>query len=99
MSNQNSDHEDRFRHLRFLTIAQVCELTGYSVQHIYRLMRAGTFPQRRRLGGNRVGVRLVDFEAWVASREVVETFEEDFAEAPASRPDSKPRSSPWISSP
>ena len=62
---------DLFRHLRFLTIAQVCELTGYSAQHIYRMMAAGTFPQRRRLGGNRVGVKLTDFEAWVASRQVV----------------------------
>lgn len=98
MSNQNGDHEDRFRHLRFLTIAQVCELTGYSVQHIYRMMRAGTFPQRRRLGGNRVGVKLVDFEAWVASREFVEPIHDDFGETRAS-PAPIPRSSHWAGSP
>lgn len=92
------NENDPLRHLRFLTIAQVCELTGYSIQHIYRMMRAGTFPQRRRLGGNRVGVRLVDFEAWVASREIVETIQDDCGEPTASLA-SRPRSSHWAGTP
>lgn len=59
---------DPFAHLRMLTMKQVCELTSYTPQHIYRLIRAGKFPQRVRIGDNRVGWRLADIEAWSAAR-------------------------------
>lgn len=61
---------DPFAHLRMLTMKQVCELTSYTPQHIYRLIRAGKFPQRVRIGENRVGWRLVDIEVWSAARPV-----------------------------
>jgi predicted DNA-binding transcriptional regulator AlpA len=76
----DDDDDDPFRHLRFLTIAQICELTGYTPQHLYRRMREGTFPNRRRLGANKVGVLQSDFEAWVASLEVVEPTPDEIAE-------------------
>jgi prophage regulatory protein len=63
--------EDPLAHLRILTIKQVCELTTYTPQHIYRLERCGRFPRRVRIGLNRVGWRLADIEAWLASRETV----------------------------
>jgi prophage regulatory protein len=62
---------DPLAHLRVLTMKQVCELTGYVPQHIYRLMRAGKFPDRIRMGDNSVAWRLRDFEKWFAERPVV----------------------------
>ncbi|MDC1482019.1 AlpA family phage regulatory protein [Ascidiaceihabitans sp.] len=35
-------------------LPQVQEIVPYSASHIWRLERAGEFPQRVRLGGNRV---------------------------------------------
>ena len=61
---------DPFAHLRMLTMKQICELTSYTPQHIYRLIRAGKFPQRVRIGENRVGWRLADIEVWSAARPV-----------------------------
>lgn len=40
----------------------------YSRQHIRRLELAGQFPQRVRLGQNRVAYRLADIEAWIQER-------------------------------
>lgn len=68
---------DPLIHLRILTMAQLCELTSYCKQHIYRMQRAGTFPQRRQIGPNRVGVPLVDYEKWFASRPVVDAPDDD----------------------
>ncbi|MCZ7593723.1 MAG: AlpA family phage regulatory protein [Hyphomicrobium sp.] len=62
---------DPLAHLRLLTIKEICALTRYTPQHIYRLMRAGKFPQRIRIGDNRVGWRLTEIEAWFASRPTV----------------------------
>jgi len=50
---------------------EVCALTRYTPQHIYRLMRQSKFPQRIRIGENRVGWRLTEIEAWFAARPVV----------------------------
>lgn len=64
---------DPLAHLRVLSMKQVCELTHYTPQHIYRLERAGKWPRRVRLGANRVAWRLADVERWFAERPVVET--------------------------
>ncbi len=71
MSNAQTNN-DPFAHLRILTMRQVCALTHYTPQHIYRLERAGAWPRRVRIGPNRVGWRLADVERWFAERPVVE---------------------------
>ena len=63
---------DPLAHLRVLSMKQVCELTHYTPQHIYRLERAGKWPKRVRIGANRVGWRLADVEKWFAERPVVQ---------------------------
>lgn len=68
---------DPLLHLRILTMEQLCELTTYTKQHIYRMQRAGTFPQRRQMGPNRVGVPLSEYEKWFASRPIVEPPDDD----------------------
>lgn len=50
-------------------LPRVCEVTGLGRATIYRRMDAGTFPQRRDLGGNRVGWRRSEIEAWIAERQ------------------------------
>ncbi|MCW2390933.1 helix-turn-helix transcriptional regulator [Sphingobium sp. B11D3A] len=50
-------------------LPRVREMTGLGRATIYRRMIAGTFPQRRDLGGNRVGWRRSEVEAWIVSRE------------------------------
>ncbi len=70
MSNEQQS-ADPFAHMRVLTMKQVCNLTTYTPQHIYRLERAGKFPARVRIGTNRVGWRLKAVEAWFAARPVV----------------------------
>ena len=56
--------------LQFLSMKEVCALTGYSRTHIYRLERAGTFPRRRKMGLSKIGFLKVEFEGWVRSRPV-----------------------------
>lgn len=67
-----AQQNDPLAHLRILTIKQVTELTSYTPQHIYRLERAGKFPARIRMGENRVGWRLADFERWFEARPTVQ---------------------------
>lgn len=55
-------------HLRIITRKELRHLVPYTPQHILRLEKAGKFPRRIRLGGNRVGWRLVDIEDWLNSR-------------------------------
>jgi prophage regulatory protein len=62
---------DPFALVRFLTMKEVRALTTYTPQHIYRLERAGKFPNRVRIGQNRVGWRQSDLLKWMASRPVV----------------------------
>jgi prophage regulatory protein len=68
---------DPLAHLRVLTMKQVTELTGYTPQHIYRLERAGKFPARIRMGENRVGWRLADYEQWFNARPTVQPLPAD----------------------
>lgn len=64
---------DRIKALRLLTMKQVLEIVPYTAQHIYRLEAAGKFPRRLKLGdGGRVAWRLIDIEAWLASRPLAE---------------------------
>ena len=76
----SNDDNDRYAHLRVLTMKQVCELTTYTSQHIYRLIRAKTFPGPIRMGLNRIGFRLADIEKWMADRPVVQPALDEFDE-------------------
>ena len=77
-ASQNDPHA----HLRVLTMKTVTELTGYTAQHISRLERAGKFPARIRMGENRVGWRLADFERWFAERPTVQRPSADDEDLP-----------------
>lgn len=66
----NTKNDDFYAHIRILFMKDVCALTRYTPQHIYRLMRAGKFPLSIRLGENRIGWRLADIEEWIALRQV-----------------------------
>lgn len=68
---------DPFAHLRILTMKQVVELTSYTAQHHYRLIRAGKFPRPIRMGLNRIGFRLSDIEKWMAERPIIEPRPDD----------------------
>ena len=65
--------------MRMLSKRQLKELVLYSPQHVARLEAAGRFPQRVKLGNNRVG--------WIES-EVLEWLQEriDARENPADTP-------------
>jgi len=54
--------------MRILSKPQVKELVLYSTQHIARLEKAGTFPQRIQLGPNRVGWVENEVLEWLQSR-------------------------------
>ncbi len=62
---------DALAHLRFLTMKQVCEITTYTPQHIYRMMRQNRFVPCVRLGQNRVAFRVEDIERWVSERQTI----------------------------
>lgn len=79
MSTQTNDP---FIHLRILTMKQVSELTSYTPQHIYRLIRAKHFPAPIRMGLNRIGFRLADIEKWMAERPVIEPRPDDDFDQP-----------------
>jgi prophage regulatory protein len=53
---------------RFLMLPQVREIVPYSASHIWRLERSGQFPQRVRLGGNRVAWLQSEVNSWVESK-------------------------------
>ncbi len=61
-------------HLRIITQKELRLLVPYTPQHILRLEKAGKFPRRIRLGANRVGWRLVDIEALLASRMTAQAY-------------------------
>jgi predicted DNA-binding transcriptional regulator AlpA len=44
---------------------EVCELTGYSRTHIYRLERVGRFPRRRKLGLAKIGFLRSEVHDWI----------------------------------
>ena len=60
--------------LRSLTVLSYDDLQKlgirYSAEHLRRLERAGLFPKRRELSPKRICWRLLDIEAWLASRPV-----------------------------
>jgi excisionase family DNA binding protein len=60
---------DPLARFRTLTMKEVCELTHYTPQHIYRLIKAKTFPAPIKLGLNRIGFRVADIDAWFTARE------------------------------
>lgn len=60
---------DPIAHLLLLTMKQVRAITGYSANHIYRRMRAGTFPQSVHIGQNSVRWKLQSIEAWLAEQQ------------------------------
>ena len=53
---------------KFLMLPQVREIVPYSASHIWRLERSGQFPQRVRLGGNRVAWLESELNSWVESK-------------------------------
>jgi prophage regulatory protein len=53
---------------KFLMLPQVREIVPYSASHIWRLERSGQFPQRVRLGGNRVAWLQSEVNSWVESK-------------------------------
>ncbi len=53
---------------KFILLPKVQEIVPYSASHIWRLERTGQFPQRVRLGGNRVAWLQSEVSAWVESK-------------------------------
>ena len=53
---------------RLLRLAEVERLVGLSRATIYRLMRAGAFPEPRRVGPRAVRWSQLEIEEWAASR-------------------------------
>ena len=53
---------------KFILLPKVQEIVPYSASHIWRLERAGEFPQRVRLGGNRVAWLQSEVSAWVQGK-------------------------------
>lgn len=51
-----------------LRISEVERRTGYKRCYIYRLIRAGQFPDRSRIGIRSVGWDSTDIDRWVESR-------------------------------
>lgn len=54
--------------LRILRQRQVIERVGYSPMHLWRLEKAGRFPQRVKLGPNSVGWVSTEIDAWIEAR-------------------------------
>ena len=57
--------------MKVLSQADVCTATSLSLVTIWRLRRAGTFPQPVRLSAGRIGWRADEVEAWIAERTAV----------------------------
>ena len=73
----NISTNDQIAQLRFLTMKEVCALTGYSRTHIYRCEAAGTFPRRVKLGPNSIRFLKTEIWAWVKSRPYADPSSED----------------------
>ena len=54
--------------MKLLRQKDVMKATGLSRMTIWRLERAGQFPQRRRLGPNAVGWIQAEIDDWIATR-------------------------------
>lgn len=64
LAGHASPANDPVLQYRFISMKQVCALTGYSRTHIYRLERAGRFIRRYKLGPGKVGFLLSEFLEW-----------------------------------
>jgi prophage regulatory protein len=53
---------------KFIVLDQVKEIVTYSASHIWRLERSGQFPQRVRLGPNKVAWLKSEVTDWVESK-------------------------------
>lgn len=56
---------------RILTTGEVLDLLPYSKVHLWRMVRAGTFPAPLQLSERRVGWREADIKAWIDNRQPV----------------------------
>ncbi len=56
------------RKLHLLRLPELLRRIPYSEAHIWRLERAGKFPKRVRVGGNRVAWVEAEVEDWIASK-------------------------------
>ena len=63
---------------KFIVLPQVQEIVPYSASHIWRLERAGEFPQRVRLGGNRVAWLQSEVNSWVESKLAARTDRKNY---------------------
>jgi prophage regulatory protein len=64
-----SAREERRRELqRFLSRAEVRDLTGLSTTTLWREIRAGRFPEAVALSPNRKGFRFTDVADWMQAR-------------------------------
>tara|TARA_Y100001936_G_scaffold247417_1_gene293169 strand:- start:721 stop:921 length:201 start_codon:yes stop_codon:yes gene_type:complete len=54
--------------MQILSAQQVVQITNLSRVTIWRMERAGTFPQRINISPNRVGWRDDDINEWIKSR-------------------------------
>ena len=53
---------------KLLRRAEVEDLVGLATTSVYRLMRAGSFPEPVRVGARAVRWRAADLDEWLASR-------------------------------
>ena len=71
-TNPNTPSPRRVPHtdvdLGFYSMKEVCDLTGFSRTHIYRLEAAGLFVRRRKLGLAKIGFKRVEVDDWLANR-------------------------------
>ncbi len=75
---------------RIIRPKEAVTITGRSLASIWRDEKAGTFPQKIRIGSNSCGYRLSDIQAWINSLETV-TSENVKPVAPGARRGRKPR--------
>ena len=69
---------DPVAHMRILTMKQVCEITTYTPQHTYRLIRAGKHPRPIRLGLNRIGFWQSEIKEWLDAKQRALPPSDDF---------------------
>jgi prophage regulatory protein len=60
--------DNRQRHTRLLRASVVADRVGLSIPTLWRLRRAGNFPQPIRLSPGAVAFRESDIEAWIEQR-------------------------------
>ena len=53
---------------RIIGSKELVDKVPYTIQHIWRLEQAGKFPQRIKLGPNRIGWRESEVDTWIDAR-------------------------------